>query len=159
MAEFIKPKMTVKTFEEDPDYEYLGTVAEAAEFLEVDAAEVWRMVGRGDLVRALDLPDSKWAIYRRTSFRESAAGTPLTPEVIERLEREAYDAEPEDWKPTTRRPGRPSLHGGDGDSAQLRLRVPADLRDQLAALAAAEDATLSEYTRHLLEDGVRRATA
>lgn len=52
--------------------------------------------------------------------------------------------------------GRRSLSGA-GDSPQLRLRLPEELRDSLTRLAAAQDVTVSELARAILADAVNSA--
>ncbi len=58
---------------------------------------------------------------------------------------------PED-RPAPRKGGRPSLSGdASGMSPAIGLRLPADLRAEAAALAAAEGKTLSALAREALE--------
>lgn len=49
--------------------EVLGTVSQAAEFLQVDRATVWELVADGELVaeRPDDPTDRRWIIRRRPS--------------------------------------------------------------------------------------------
>ena len=73
-------------------------------------------------------------------------GTPITTDYIEDASREAEAGyEPEQLVVR----GRPSL-SGEGDSPQVRFRVPATLRDRAQARAAAEGKSLSELARDAL---------
>lgn len=52
------------------------------------------------------------------------------------------------------RSGRKSLSGGDGESPQLKVRVPPALHQHSKELAELEGVTLSEFTRRALEEVV-----
>jgi len=47
--------------------------------------------------------------------------------------------------------GRPSLHGGRGSTPTIAIRMPADLRDRLAEVAAAEGRSASAVARDAVE--------
>lgn len=86
----------------------------------------------------------------------TAQGEPITDDMLEALAAEAelgYD-------PATLRPrkaGRPSL--GSGTSPRIQFRVSPTVYEEAQEQAQAEDRTLSELARTLLEDYVRRARA
>ena len=83
----------------------------------------------------------------------TAQGEPITDEMLEALAAEAeagYD--PATLRP--RRTGRPSL--GSGTSPRVQFRVSPTVYREAQAQAQAEDRTLSELARALLEDYVRR---
>jgi DNA-binding MarR family transcriptional regulator len=83
-------------------------------------------------------------------------GTPLTPEVIERLANEAeagYDLA------KARRVGRPSLAGGDEQSPHVSFRAPADLRRKAETRGAREGKTVSQLAREALEKYLDREHA
>lgn len=78
-------------------------------------------------------------------------GKPVSDEELDRMAAEAeagYDLAT--W---TRRRGRPSLDGRDagGPSPRLATRVPAQLRDRVAARASGEGRSISQVMRRLLE--------
>jgi CRISPR-associated endonuclease/helicase Cas3 len=83
----------------------------------------------------------------------TAQGEPITDEMLEALAAEAeagYD--PATLRP--RRAGRPSL--GSGTSPRVQFRVSPTVYREAQEQAQAEDRTLSELARALLEDYVRR---
>lgn len=86
-----------------------------------------------------------------------AAGRPLSAEALEKLADEAeggYDLSAA--RQTHPRRGRPSL--AQGESPQVRFRLPADLRDRAADVAQREGKSLSQLARAALEDYVERAS-
>ncbi len=87
---------------------------------------------------------------------KTAQGEPITDEMLEALSAEAeagYD--PATLRP--RRAGRPSL--GSGTSPRVQFRVSPTIYREAQKQAEAEDRTLSELARALLEDYVRRTRA
>jgi CRISPR-associated endonuclease/helicase Cas3 len=89
---------------------------------------------------------------------KTVQGEPVTDEMLEALAAEAeagYD--PATLQP--RKTGRPSL--GSGTSPRVQFRVSPSVYQEAQEQAKAEDRTLSELARALLEDYVRshRATA
>ncbi len=83
----------------------------------------------------------------------TAQGEPITDEMLEALAAEAeagYD--PATLRP--RRAGRPSL--GSGTSPRVQFRVSPTVYQEAQKQAHAEDRTLSELARALLEDYIRR---
>jgi len=92
-------------------------------------------------------------LYDRMRTRQ---GEPITDEMLEALAAEAeagYD--PATLRP--RRAGRPSL--GSGTSPRVQFRVSPTVYQEAQKRAQAEDRTLSELARSLLEDYVRRTRA
>ncbi len=86
----------------------------------------------------------------------TAQGEPITDEMLEALAAEAEAG----YDPATLRPrktGRPSL--GSGTSPRVQFRVSPTVYKEAQEQAEAEDRTLSELARTLLEDYVRRARA
>lgn len=84
----------------------------------------------------------------------TAQGEPITDEMLQALAAEAEAG----YDPATLRPrkaGRPSL--GSGTSPRVQFRVSPTVYQQAQEQAQAEDRTLSELARALLEDYVRRA--
>jgi len=84
----------------------------------------------------------------------TAQGEPVTDEMLETLAAEAEAG----YDPSTLRPsraGRPSL--GSGTSPRVQFRVQPDRVQEAQRQAQAEDRTLSELARTLLEGYVRRS--
>ncbi|MGH7639821.1 MAG: ribbon-helix-helix protein, CopG family [Candidatus Dormibacteria bacterium] len=69
-----------------------------------------------------------------------ADGTRLTPELVEAIVEEVR-----------RGGGRPSLSGAPARSPQIAFRVPPEIRDRAAQVAADEGKTVSQYAREALE--------
>lgn len=88
-------------------------------------------------------------------IRRLKDGTPLTPEKLAELERRAAALDPDTLTQSKRGPGRPSL-GDTGESAQLRVRVPAGLHHDIKVIAKARNVSVSVVTRDLLEDALTR---
>jgi CRISPR-associated endonuclease/helicase Cas3 len=83
-------------------------------------------------------------------------GEPITDEMLEALAAEAEAG----YDPATMRPrkaGRPSL--GSGTSPRVQFRVSPSVYQEAQEQARAEDRTLSDLARALLEDYVRRTRA
>ena len=82
----------------------------------------------------------------RDEVLQDSRGTPITAEYIEDASREAESGYEPDQLIIR---GRPSL-SGDGDSPQVRFRLPAEMRDRAQARAAAEGKSLSALARDAL---------
>jgi hypothetical protein len=84
----------------------------------------------------------------------TAQGEPVTEEMLETLADEAEAGhDPSTLRPS--RAGRPSL--GSGTSPRVQFRVSPTVYQEAQRQAQAEDRTLSEFARTLLEDCVRRS--
>lgn len=75
-------------------------------------------------------------------------GNPITQEYLDEVSGEAETGY--NLSELTPSRGRPSL-AGEGESPQVRFRVPTDLRDRAAKRARAEGRSVSELARDALE--------
>lgn len=97
-------------------------------------------------MRSRGLTESTDCDPSRDEVLHDSKGTPITADYIEEASQEAESGYELDRLIVR---GRPSL-SGDGDSPQVRFRLPATLRDRAQARAAVEGKSLSELARDAL---------